>query len=171
MSSMPSRIRLSLLLPVCTASLTLTSDRAHGDQYDDLQLITTFGSVAAFGMTASGIYLRARMNDEAYVDKNQQAIRLTLARGDGPFASDLAAHCGLARADVPRVGAGLRNARSELELMLKSNAPGHSAAFIAAARDVLRRDSMLAPRIEVPGNVGERSERKKLGASGRAAQR
>lgn len=114
---------------------------------EDAEVPFTVTTVVGLAVTAVvAVVLTVRKVDE-YAQTNAQSIRLTLARGSGSFASDIAAHVGLREADVPRVGALLRGARRELDALLRRDTPDRGSVLFAAVEDILRRDPDIGPRM------------------------
>lgn len=144
-----------LLLGLAFLCLAPNSARAQGSGVPDLSETEELLTTVALGVTGlTGLGLIAMQLTAEDVDDDRQAIRLSLARGNGTFPSDLASHLGLAASDIPRVGAALRNARHELEPLLRATHPSSGTAFIAAAEKVLKRDGFLSPRIKASAGVG-----------------
>ena len=144
-----------MYLPVLLALLLLGTQEAHSQGIPQIstegrnELISTTTTVGCVASTVAGLVVLTVQQADEHARNNVQSIRLMLARGSGSFASDIAAHVGLTRSDVPRVGALLRGARPELEPLLRGDAPDRGFAFFAAAEKILRRDPELGPRMSL----------------------
>jgi len=99
-----------------TTLMASTSPEEDSESDSENALLITGAVLLGLSVTATVVVLTEDGGDDfSYLQKHQQEVRIALARGDGPFVSDLAERLTLPAALVPHLGEVLRAARPALE--------------------------------------------------------
>jgi len=134
-----------------TTSTAASSPESEGDSSDTDSLLIT-GAVA-LGLTVVATLVVVTSDDGgdfSYLREHQQEVRVAIARGDGPFVSDLGQRLGLPSPLLPHLGDVLQAARPALEPPLARGAVDEERARVFSRELVraLHDDPLLAPYLD-----------------------
>ncbi len=117
------RILVGLALTGCSRMFDASSSESGNAVDDTLALVSSLGSIAT-SVGTTGMAIDSARTGHALEQRRE--IKVAIARGQGPFVTDLAAWLALPDAMVPALGKALRDARPVLEPALSTDLTEHA---------------------------------------------
>lgn len=139
---------LAVAPPACQgtfAASVVQSSSPHASDEEAGWLVLGVGAGLLAVSATTAVVSEGAMS--AYLDRHCDDVELALARGSGPFVSDVADRLGAGEADLAAIGEALRAARPVLHERLRAAGPGRDRDFWLAVHDALLASPATAPLV------------------------